>query len=124
MTTTRKKPTLPPEAEARAKAIIAANLAAPALAPHLNEGITIRQRSPWVPSLSATARVAKPMPVPTVCPCCGSDSIVCLHHDNLSGRGSSIWPWSLLCRGCGASADLLPFTNIPARQLAKTNPAI
>jgi hypothetical protein len=119
MTAPRKKPAMSPEAEARAKAIIAANLAAPALAPHLNDGITIRQRSPWVPSLSATARVANPMPAPTTCPCCGGQHIECLHHDNLSGRGGSIWPWSLLCRGCGARAGLVPFTNIPASLMEK-----
>lgn len=120
MTTPRKKPTLKPEAEARAKAIIAANLAIPALAPRCNEGITIHGRSPWIPSLGATARVANPMPVPTTCPCCGGQEIECLHHDHLYERPpGSVWPWKFYCGGCGARADLLPFTNIPAGPMKK-----
>lgn len=104
------------EGEARAQALIAVNLSAPAMA-H-NAGYSIRGKSPWLPSVTATARIADPLPVPDTCPCCGGHDIACLHHDELHGRSTGIWPWAFVCRSCGASAGLIAFTNIPTGPLA------
>lgn len=118
----RKKTPLPEADQGRALAVIAENLRAAALAPTLNDGTTVRGKSPWQPSVTATARVPDTLPVPDTCPCCGGKRVVCLHHDKVYGRSFSNWPWLFSCQTCAATVGLHPFTNIPLGTLA--TPAI
>jgi hypothetical protein len=76
-------------------------------------------KTPWNPSVRATARVLNPLPAPTECPHCGGPVEV-MHHDRLYGREYGNWPWAYACTkyGCGAYVGMHPFTNIPLGTLA------
>jgi hypothetical protein len=74
-------------------------------------------KTPWNPSRKAIARVTNPLPVPTVCPHCGSDCGI-VNNAEIYGREYGDWPWAVLCSGCKAYVGLHPFTGIPLGTLA------
>lgn len=76
--------------------------------------------TPLAPSKRATKRVANPLPVPTVCRCCGGQ-VKLVENDVIYGRRYGSWPWAYACtaKGCGAYVGLHPFTNIPLGTLAR-----
>lgn len=113
-----KRAQLTPEVRDRAQAVIAQNLRAAPLRPHQNDGRTIRGKSPWMPSLTATARVPAPLDVPEYCHCCGGQTVECMHHDLVYGRAYGEWPWMFRCLTCEATVGMHPFTNIPLGTLA------
>lgn len=76
-------------------------------------------KTPWNPSLSATARVKNPLPVPCACNVCGACNVrIATHEEIYKGRAFGEWPWAYLCPDCGAYVGLHPFTNIPLGTLA------
>ena len=81
-----------------------------------DDGRTVNGKSPWAPSLTATARVKDYLAPQDVCPFCGGD-VRCVHHDQVYGREYGDWPWMLACSNCEASVGLHPFTNIPLGKL-------
>lgn len=113
-----KRAQLTPEARDRAQSVINENLLAWSLAHSGSDGRTIRGKSPWVPSLTATARVPHPQPAPDTCGCCGGRSVECVHHDLVYGRAYGEWPWMYRCLTCEATVGMHPFTNIPLGTLA------
>lgn len=74
-------------------------------------------KTPWNPSRKAITRVTNPLPVPTVCPHCGSDCTI-VNNAEIYGREYGEWPWAVLCSGCRAYVGLHPFTGIPLGTLA------
>lgn len=93
--------------------------------PHQLEAVPERYRpmvgphgkSPWHPSVKATARVLNPLPAPSVCSSCGGD-VVIAHHTEVYGREYSEWPWMYRCPACDSSVGMHPFTSIPLGTLA------
>lgn len=76
-------------------------------------------KTPWHPSVRATERVPDPMPVPTVCSCCGAHAIEIRHHTQIyHGHEFGEWPWAYVCSACGAMVGMHPFTSIPLGTLA------
>lgn len=76
--------------------------------------------SPWNPSRRAIKRVANPLPVPTICPHCGSAVKIVNHEEIYNGQSYGEWPWAYKCDGnfCDAYVGMHPFTNIPLGTLA------
>lgn len=75
------------------------------------------KRTPWNPSRVAIARVPHPTPIPTTCRHCGGH-VAPVHNSEIYGTAFGDWPWSYLCRGCGAYVGMHPYTNIPLGTLA------
>lgn len=103
---------------AQANKRIRLNLCAAAFSKDTSTGRKVNGKSPWMPSVTATVRVTNPLPIPAHCPCCSSQAVECVHHDEVYGRAYSEWPWMLRCSGCDALVGLHPFTNIPLGTLA------
>lgn len=78
---------------------------------------TAHGKTPWNPSLRATARVKDPLPAPTICPHCGGEVRIAGHAE-IYGRAYGEWPWAYLCIGCRAYVGMHPFTSIPLGTLA------
>lgn len=76
-----------------------------------------RTVTPWRPSRRAVARVIDPLPVPTVCPFCGSD-VELVKNSVIYGREYGDWPWVYKCVSCDSHVGLHPFTGIPLGTLA------
>lgn len=74
-------------------------------------------KSPWHPSVKATARVPDPLAPPTDCNCCGG-AVEIRHHIDVYGREYNEWPWLYRCSSCGAMVGMHPFTSIPLGTLA------
>lgn len=75
--------------------------------------------TPNNPSFSATKRVKNPLPVPTVCDICSSNSIVSCTNDKVySSKKYGEWPWIYMCNDCKSYVGMHPFTNIPLGSLA------
>lgn len=74
--------------------------------------------TPDNPSAAAIARVRSPLPVPTVCPLCGS-SVVLKHHNEVLGYTiPNRYPWFYVCTTCDARVSLHTNTYIPIGYLA------
>lgn len=78
--------------------------------------------TPWNPSPNALARVKDKLPVPEVCPYCGSP-VTAVENKKIYGRNFGQWPWAYLCTGtnnpvCDAYVGMHPFTNVPLGTLA------
>lgn len=76
-------------------------------------------KSPWHPSVKATARVPDPLPSPTVHEGCGG-TVEIVHHSQVyrSGKVYGDWPWIYRCAACAAMVGMHPFTSIPLGTLA------
>jgi hypothetical protein len=74
-------------------------------------------KSPWHPSVRATARVPNPLPAPAVHDDCGG-AVEIAHHTQLYRREFSEWPWAYRCTTCDARVGMHPFTAIPLGTLA------
>ena len=75
-------------------------------------------KTPWNPSRKATARVKNPLPTPIQCNICGEMDIAIVNNKDIYGREYGDWPWVYLCRCCGSTVGMHPFTNIPLGTLA------
>lgn len=76
-------------------------------------------KSPWHPSVKATARVPDPAPEPTVHE--GCEGVVSIAHHSQVYRGGRVygdWPWVYRCNTCAAMVGMHPFTRIPLGTLA------
>lgn len=76
-------------------------------------------KSPWAPSVTATARVPEPVPAPTQCQQCGAP-VEIAHHTQIyrGGKTYGDWPWAYRCTSCDAMVGMHPFTSIPLGTLA------
>ena len=74
-------------------------------------------RTPWTPSKIAIQRVKHPIPIPTECRHCGG-KVEPVHHTEIYPVAFGEWPWSYLCRNCGACVGMHPYTNLPLGTLA------
>lgn len=77
------------------------------------------EKTPWQPSRKAMARVKDILPVPTICPNCGSD-VEISNNARIYGRSFGEWPWVYRCvnDGCDSYVGMHPFTNTPLGTLA------
>lgn len=74
-------------------------------------------KSPWHPSVKATARVLNPLPAPVVHDVCGQP-VEIAHHTQVYGTEYGDWPWMYRCTTCDAMVGMHPFTSIPLGTLA------
>ena len=74
-------------------------------------------KTPDNPSVSATARVTNPLPIPTACRYCAGP-VKCVNNATVYGRPFGDWPYMYLCSDCGAYVGLHPFTALPLGTLA------
>ena len=72
--------------------------------------------TPWRPDVRAMLRVLHPLPVPTVCNCCGG-AVALVDNGTIYGRPFG-YPWAYQCKVCGAHVGLHPNTDIPLATLA------
>lgn len=77
-------------------------------------------KTPWNPSVTATARVLDPLPVPEKCPHCGG-AVILVQNEVIYGCNYGDWPWAYMCsnkKDCDSYVGLHPFTSIPLGTLA------
>ena len=78
---------------------------------------TTATRTPWNPSRVAIRRVKHPIQIPTTCRHCGG-KVEPVHNSRIYGSAFGEWPWSYLCKNCGAYVGMHPYTNLPLGTLA------
>lgn len=75
---------------------------------------------PYV-SRKALKRVKDWLPRPTVCNCCGEESVVLSNNrDVYNGKSFGEWPYVYRCVACNAYVGLHPDTDLPLGTLADT----
>ncbi len=77
-----------------------------------------RVYTPEKPAKWAIKRVKDHVPIPTQCPCCGSQVKV-FSHQEIYGRNYGDWPWMYACTHCDARVGMHPMTNLPLGTLAQ-----
>lgn len=76
--------------------------------------------SPTNPNPKSVARITDALPVPEVCPNCGSAVRLGAHEEIYDGRRFGVWPYIYICEGaeCRSYVGLHPFTHLPLGTLA------
>lgn len=73
----------------------------------------------WKPTASAAKKVLNPLPIPTICPHCGSPVSV-VNNKEIYGRQYGKWPFAYKCasKECDSYVGIHPKTDIPLGSLA------
>lgn len=76
--------------------------------------------TPQNPSRRAMARVQNPLPIPRICPHCGS-AVTLVDNSEIYGASYGDWPYAYRCQSmsCDSHVGLHPYTNLPLGTLAQ-----